>query len=257
MRCGGSDYLLMHSFSTSQDAIFENMTYDDWVSCTRPKIQGSWNLHNVLPQDLDFFIMLASTSGIIGNPGQANYAAGNTFEDALAHYRRRRGQKAMALDIGAVRDVGYLAEASHQGLWSLSHLNALSVGEADIHFLVKNAITGYTIGKEETGPQIVAGLAGATIDEQLIDRSPWARDGKLCMALKASLIKKTAGMQAGIDALARADTAAAAVAVVEEILVRRIAVAVMIPEDEIAVEESLQSYGGELETRARLIVLPC
>nr|UWV21335.1 polyketide synthase 2 [Chaetomium globosum] len=228
---------------TLKDAIFENMTYDDWVSCTRPKIQGSWNLHNVLPQDLDFFIMLASTSGIIGNPGQANYAAGNTFEDALAHYRRRRGQKAMALDIGAVRDVGYLAEASHQGLWSLSHLNALSVGEADIHFLVKNAITGYTIGKEETGPQIVAGLAGATIDEQLIDRSPWARDGKLCMALKASLIKKTAGMQAGIDALARADTAAAAVAVVEEILVRRIAVAVMIPEDEIAIEESLQSYG--------------
>ncbi|KAK3300901.1 uncharacterized protein B0H64DRAFT_449476, partial [Chaetomium fimeti] len=228
---------------TLKDAIFENMTYDDWVSCTRPKIQGSWNLHNVLVKDVDFFIMLASTSGIIGNPGQANYAAGNTFEDALAHYRRRRGQKAVALDIGAVRDVGYLAEASHQGYWSLSHLNALAVCEADIHFLIKNAITGYTIGSEETGPQIVAGLAGATLDEQLIDRSPWARDGKLCMALKASLTKKTAGMQAGIDALARVDTAAAAVAVVEEILARRVAVAVMIPEDEIAVEESLQSYG--------------
>ncbi|KAH6636358.1 hypothetical protein F5144DRAFT_619703 [Chaetomium tenue] len=228
---------------TLKDAIFENMTYDDWVSCTRPKIQGSWNLHDILPQDLDFFIMLASTSGIIGNPGQANYAAGNTFEDALAHYRRRRGQKAVALDIGAVRDVGYLAESSSQGYWSLGHLNSMTICEADIHFLVKNAITGYTIHKEETRPQIVAGLAGDTIDEQLIDRSPWARDGKLCMALKASLTKKTAGMQAGIDALARADTAAAAVGVVEEILVRRIAVAVMIPEDEIAVEESLQSYG--------------
>ncbi|KAG7294564.1 hypothetical protein NEMBOFW57_004640 [Staphylotrichum longicolle] len=67
--------------------------------------------------------------------------------------------------------------------------------------------------------------------------------GKLCMALKASLTKKTAGMRAGIDALARADTAATSVAVVEEILARRVAVAVMIPEGEIAVEEPLESCG--------------
>src|SRR5690349_522221 len=43
-----------------QDAIFENMTYEDFVSATRPKIQGSWNLHNLLPKDLDFFVCLSS-----------------------------------------------------------------------------------------------------------------------------------------------------------------------------------------------------
>lgn len=56
--------------------------------------------------------MLSSVSGILGNPGQSNYAAGNTFEDSLAHYRHREGLKSTALDLGAVRDVGYLAESN-------------------------------------------------------------------------------------------------------------------------------------------------
>jgi hypothetical protein len=45
------------------------MSYDDWITCTRAKIQGSWNLHEALPKHLDFFVMLSSISGIIGNPG--------------------------------------------------------------------------------------------------------------------------------------------------------------------------------------------
>ncbi|KAM7210294.1 lovastatin diketide synthase [Rhypophila decipiens] len=231
---------------TLRDGIFENMTYDDWVSCTRPKIQGSWNLHDVLPKDLDFFVMLSSTSGIIGNPGQANYAAGNTFEDALAHYRRRHGLKAVALDIGAVRDVGYLAESQDPNLNGLSHLQQfLTICEADVHFLVKTAIKGYTVDGQKIGPQIVSGLAGADIDEQFFDRSPWARDGKLCIALKTSLINKTAaaGMQAGLDALDKAFTAEEATIIVEEMLSHRVAASVMIPDEDLSRRASLQAFG--------------
>lgn len=221
------------------------MTYDDWVSCTQPKIQGSWNLHEMV-KDVEFFVMLSSTSGIIGNPGQANYAAGNTFQDALAHYRRRRGLKAVSLDIGAVRDVGYLAESKDRNLSGLSHLQSLSVSAADIHFLVKTAIAGHTVDGQEIGPQIVSGLAGASIDEQFVDRSPWARDGKLCIALKTSLSDKTAaaaGMQAGLDALDKADTADEATIIVEEMLTRRVAASVMVPEEDLSVRTSLQTFG--------------
>lgn len=61
--------------------------YQDALSC---KVQGSWNLHNMaieLRQDLDFFIILSSISGIHGNKGQANYASANSFLDAFASYR--------------------------------------------------------------------------------------------------------------------------------------------------------------------------
>lgn len=64
----------------------------------------------LLPQDLDFFVMLASASGIVGLPGQGNYAAGNTYMDALARHRVAQGQKAVSLDLGVMTEDGFLAE---------------------------------------------------------------------------------------------------------------------------------------------------
>lgn len=86
------------------------MTYDDWRIATDCKTIGSWNLHSLLPNDLDFFVLLSSASGIVGLRGQANYAAGNTYMDALARYRVAGGQRAISLDLGALTDDGRLAE---------------------------------------------------------------------------------------------------------------------------------------------------
>lgn len=59
---------------------------------------------------MDFFILLSSYAGIIGSYGQTNYAAGNTYQDALAQYRVSHGEKAVSIDLANVRSVGYLAE---------------------------------------------------------------------------------------------------------------------------------------------------
>ncbi|TQN67910.1 Highly reducing polyketide synthase gloL [Colletotrichum shisoi] len=84
-------------------------TYLLWETATSPKIRGTWNLHRLLPSDLDFFVLFGSTSGIHGYPGQANYAAANTFLDAFAQYRRRQGLSCSVLDLGGVEDVGYVS----------------------------------------------------------------------------------------------------------------------------------------------------
>lgn len=49
------------------------MTHDQWTKSLAPKVNGSWNFHKILPQDLDFFVLLSSISAIIGNPGQSKY----------------------------------------------------------------------------------------------------------------------------------------------------------------------------------------
>lgn len=85
------------------------MSYDDWLASTLPKTAGSWNLHELLPRGMDFFVMLSSISGVIGSAGQANYAAANTYMDALAHYRTAHGEKGTALDLGVIIDHGVLA----------------------------------------------------------------------------------------------------------------------------------------------------
>ncbi|KAK4209240.1 hypothetical protein QBC37DRAFT_450775 [Rhypophila decipiens] len=92
------------------DSIFDNMTHEQWEITLKSKMQTSWNLHQLLPLQMDFFILLASVSGIIGNPGQSNYAAGCTFQDHLAKWRRGQGLKATTIDLGVVRYVGVVAE---------------------------------------------------------------------------------------------------------------------------------------------------
>lgn len=82
-----------------QDTMFENMSYHDWSTSLRPKVLGCWNLHRLLPRNLDFFIIVSSVAAIIGSQGQSNYASANAFQDELARYRLSRGEKAISLNL--------------------------------------------------------------------------------------------------------------------------------------------------------------
>jgi NADP-dependent 3-hydroxy acid dehydrogenase YdfG len=93
-----------------QDVHIEKMTVEAYNTVLRPKYAGTLNLHNYLPRDLDFFVMLSSISGLIGNATQSAYAAGSAFMDSFAAYRNTLGLPAVSLDLGTVTSVGYLAE---------------------------------------------------------------------------------------------------------------------------------------------------
>ncbi|KAF5026934.1 hypothetical protein F66182_964 [Fusarium sp. NRRL 66182] len=98
----------------AMDKPLEAMTLNDYHAAIEAKVRGTWNLHHasqqVQKQPLEFFTMLSSTSGIVGNKGQANYAAANTFLDAFASYRHSLGLCANTVDLGLIEDVGYVAE---------------------------------------------------------------------------------------------------------------------------------------------------
>ncbi|ERF73750.1 hypothetical protein EPUS_01004 [Endocarpon pusillum Z07020] len=97
-----------------RDAIFEQMTLDDWRSGLSPKLYGTWNLHTEFsqPDSLDFFIMLSSVSGVVGIASQTNYAAGGSYEDAMACWRQSRGLPGVAIDLGPISDIGYVSTSS-------------------------------------------------------------------------------------------------------------------------------------------------
>ena len=115
------------------------MTYEDFNAAVRPKLEGTWNLHHQLPKDLDFFIMLSSVSGIIGNASQANYAAGNTFLDAFAEYRNSLGLPAVTLDLGVILGVGYVAE-NHEVAKGMERQGFKGTSEEGLMALIKSAI---------------------------------------------------------------------------------------------------------------------
>lgn len=82
-----------------------------WRKTIDPKVKGSSNLHEAVKGlDLDFFILTSSTSGILGTPGQSNYAAANAYQDALVLHRRAMGLPAVSLILPMVLGVGYVAD---------------------------------------------------------------------------------------------------------------------------------------------------
>jgi NADPH:quinone reductase-like Zn-dependent oxidoreductase len=94
-----------------QNSPFLTMQPDQWNAGIRTKIDTTKSLHlATMKDDLDFFIMFSSVSSIAGNRAQAAYAAGNAFQNAMAAYRRRLGMTAVSVALGAVEEIGTLAE---------------------------------------------------------------------------------------------------------------------------------------------------
>jgi acyl transferase domain-containing protein/NADPH:quinone reductase-like Zn-dependent oxidoreductase/SAM-dependent methyltransferase/NAD(P)-dependent dehydrogenase (short-subunit alcohol dehydrogenase family) len=140
------------------DSSFQNMTEIQWQAALAPKVAGSWNLHELLPKDLSFFIMLSSQAGIIGPFGQSNYAAGNTYQDALAQHRVRFGLSAISIDLGTVASVGYVAENSHVRALTRARGILEDLSEKDVLSLVKHYCNVNSVPKNGRNSQVITNL---------------------------------------------------------------------------------------------------
>ncbi|WP_049576888.1 type I polyketide synthase [Nocardiopsis sp. SBT366] len=90
---------VVHAAGVLDDATVSALTSERLHTVLRPKVDGAWNLQE-LTDDLSSFVLFSSAVGVVGNPGQGNYAAANVFCDALAHVRRDAGQPAVSLSWG-------------------------------------------------------------------------------------------------------------------------------------------------------------
>ncbi|HEX4420309.1 MAG TPA: SDR family NAD(P)-dependent oxidoreductase, partial [Kofleriaceae bacterium] len=126
---------VVHAAGLLDDGVLAKQDPSRFRKVMAPKIQGALHLHE-LTRDarLDFFVMYSSAAGLMGSPGQGNYAAANCFLDALAHHRRAHGLAGLSVNWTAFSEVGLAAAQDNrgariesQGMRSLTPAQGISV----------------------------------------------------------------------------------------------------------------------------------
>ncbi len=126
---------VIHAAGILDDGLISSLTPDRVDAVLRAKVDGAWNLHELTRNlDLSSFVVFSSMAGIVGTPGQANYAAANSFLDGLVAYRRAHGLPGLSLAWGLWEQASAMtahlgdrdkARMSRIGLASLSTEQAL------------------------------------------------------------------------------------------------------------------------------------
>jgi acyl transferase domain-containing protein/NADPH:quinone reductase-like Zn-dependent oxidoreductase len=199
---------VVHAAMVLRDGMFHSMAYKNWTTAVAPKVDGAANLHSVLSSTpLDFFLMTSSVSGILGTPGQANYAAANSYLDALARHRMRAGQAATACVIPMVLGVGVVAENQEledalrrKGMYGIDEEHLLQSFEAGV---VATETDHVVIGLDP------ALLQRAVADEAATD-SFWTEDARFNHVVHSMSSSSDGGADggAGVSVLAAIKAAA-------------------------------------------------
>ncbi|KAF4124439.1 Acyl transferase domain in polyketide synthase (PKS) enzyme [Geosmithia morbida] len=231
---------IIHAAMVLRDVLFERMEFDDYEAVVRSKVYGAWNFHQALGDGLDFFVVLSSVAGIVGNRGQAAYAAANTFLDALTLHRRRKGLASSSLDLAAVEGIGYLEQDKEKQAQVLKNLSGGTLGEPELLALLETAIDGRL--DAFCGGQCITGL----------DLSNPASFPFYASDSKFSILREKTLANSGLDngpgkgavlptseRLVAADSTEAAVEVAIESLVEKLAGIVMLPVEVLAAQQNV------------------
>jgi NAD(P)-dependent dehydrogenase (short-subunit alcohol dehydrogenase family) len=162
---------VVHAAAAAENALIGAVTDEAFESTVRPKADAAWHLHE-LTGDLKAFVLFSSAGGMVLAAGQAGYAAGNVFLDALAQHRRSTGRPATSLAFGLWDSgVGLAADLSEADLSRMARqgLPALPIAEglalfdaglaADRAVVVPMKIDGAALGKRtDEIPALLRGL---------------------------------------------------------------------------------------------------
>ncbi|MFD1151506.1 amino acid adenylation domain-containing protein, partial [Saccharothrix hoggarensis] len=168
---------VFHLAGHVRDTLVPAMDRTGFDAVHDPKVVGAHLLHQHLRDEpLDHFVLFASIASLLTTAGQANYAAGNAFLDALAHHRRAKGLPALSIDwgpwaTGMIEELGLVEHYRvSRGMSSLSPEAGMAalervIGQEDAQLLVATVVDWPAfLSWYGTPPPLVSELAAAAAD---------------------------------------------------------------------------------------------
>ncbi|WP_143261767.1 type I polyketide synthase [Allokutzneria sp. NRRL B-24872] len=183
---------VIHTAGVLDDGLIGQLTPERVREVLRPKVDAAWNLHELtLEQDLAMFVLFSSAAGVMGTPGQANYAAANAFLNSLAEHRRARG---------------LVAQAQAWGLWEDGM--TVTLGDGDVNRMTRNGF-GALSGQEGMALFDASAALGPSVVVPMKIDLPFLRAGArsdvVVPALLRELVKAPARRVARADVAGRAE----------------------------------------------------
>lgn len=106
---------IIHAASVLDDAVLLETNQQRLEKVIAPILIGAWNLHTQTANiPLDFFILLASATSLLGMPAQGSDSAADAFLEALAHHRHAQGLPALTINWELPCNVGALVQNPNQ-----------------------------------------------------------------------------------------------------------------------------------------------
>ncbi|MFI0781114.1 SDR family NAD(P)-dependent oxidoreductase, partial [Streptomyces sp. NPDC021212] len=171
---------VVHTAGVVDDGTVESLTRERLDVVYRPKVDAAWNLHELTKDSgLAEFVLFSSAAAALGSAGVGNYAAANTFLDALAQFRRAQGLPASSLGWGpwaesagmivhlGASDLARMARSGIAAMTAEQGLALFDVARSDVRasvLPVRLELTGHGAqAGSETVPALMRGLVRAPV----------------------------------------------------------------------------------------------
>lgn len=221
------------------------MTHEQWRHGIAQRVAGTFNLEKTFGTDLDFFVMLASSAGVIGTYGHGNYAAGCTFQDAVARRHTAAKFPVHCIDIGMVSGEGIAAE--NEEIIDFISRNGIRSQTVDEFLALLNRTIQPPSTDSAAEAQIVCGITRPHPDSGTGEAIRLRADVKFSHIYSRKMQEETLRVSRDAHdfqpALRSADTPATACEVTHAALKRKVSELLAVPEDGLQAMRSVASYG--------------
>jgi polyketide synthase 12 len=163
---------VFHAAGVLDDGVIGSLNPTRIDNVFRPKVDAALVLHELTAErELGAFVLFSSIVGVMGNAGQASYAAANAFLDALSAHRHASGLPAISLAWGPWGGEGMAARLSdadrarmrRRGLVPLAPVDGLALldtalGRPDAMLVPAHLDTSAVATHGEAAPTMLGGM---------------------------------------------------------------------------------------------------